>query len=203
MFKLESTVKGIDQLDKEFLLKAEAHLNNLTKPVGSLGQLEELAKRIAGIKRTLKPVLKNKVIFTCAADHGVTEEGVSAYPREVTAQMVLNFLKGGAAVNVLANCVGARVIVVDMGVAEKLKVKNLKARVFKDKKINFGTKNMAQGPAMEREEAVKSIEAGIEVFEEEFKRGIDIAGTGDMGIGNTTASTAVTAALIGGKIEEL
>jgi len=134
------------------------------------------------------PPVKNKVIFTMAGDHGIAKEGVSAFPQEVTLQMVYNFIEGGAGINVLARHVGARVVVVDMGVAGKLKNKNEKLKI---KKINFGTKNMAKGPAMTRAEAVRSIEAGIEVFEDDLPSGIDIIGTGDMGIGNTTASSAI------------
>jgi nicotinate-nucleotide--dimethylbenzimidazole phosphoribosyltransferase len=134
------------------------------------------------------PSVKNKIIFTMAGDHGVAKEGVSAFPQEVTVQMVYNFIQGGAGINVLAGHVGARVVVVDMGVAEKLKIRNEKLKI---KKINFGTKNMAIGPAMTKDEAVRSIEAGIEVFEEELPNGIDMVGTGDMGIGNTTASSAI------------
>ncbi|MCX5703942.1 MAG: nicotinate-nucleotide--dimethylbenzimidazole phosphoribosyltransferase, partial [Candidatus Omnitrophica bacterium] len=170
-----------------------------TKPQGSLGRLEELAKLIVGITGLENPCLKNKVIFTLAADHGVTEEKVSAYPKEVTAQMVYNFIRGGAAINVLANHVGAKVIVVDMGVASDL---NPDPRLVV-KKINYGTKNIAQGPAMTRDEALKSICAGIEVFEDEFKNGIDIVGTGEMGIGNTTASSAITAVFTGKAVEEI
>ncbi|MDD5130994.1 MAG: nicotinate-nucleotide--dimethylbenzimidazole phosphoribosyltransferase, partial [Candidatus Omnitrophica bacterium] len=137
--------------------------------------------------------------FTFAADHGVTDEGVSVYPKEVTAQMVYNFLNGGAGINVLAKHIGARVVVADMGVANQLKP-NSDLRV---KKINYGTKNMAKGPAMTREEAIKAVCAGIEIFEEELKLGIDIAGTGEMGIGNTTAASAITASFTGKSAEEV
>ena len=201
MERISEIISRITPLDEKLMEEAQKRLNNLTKPQGSLGRLEEFAKRIVGISGNPKPVLRRKVIFTMAGDHGVVEEGVSAYPQEVTSQMVYNFLKGGAGVNVLASHVGAEVIVVDMGVGtkiqnSKLKIQNLKFKVqnFKDKKINYGTKNIAKGPAMKREEAIKSICAGIEVFEEEYKKGkIDIIGIGDMGIGNTTPSSAITA----------
>ena len=196
---IEDTLKKINGLDYELMKKAQDRLDNLTKPQGSLGRLEELAKLIVGITRKENPELKNKVIFTLASDHGVTEEGVSAYPKEVTAQMVYNFLAGGAGINVLANHVGARVVVVDIGVASDLKPDPQ----LVIKKINYGTKNIAKGPAMSRKEAVDSIYAGIEIFEDEFKRGIDIAGTGDMGIGNTTASSAITAVFTKKPIEEI
>jgi len=143
--------------------------------------------------------LENKVIFTLAADHGVTEERISAYPKEVTAQMVYNFINQGAGINVLAKHVGARVVVVDMGVAVDLKP----GPGLKIKKINYGTKNMAKGPAMTREEAIKAICAGIEVFEEELNPGVGIVGTGEMGIGNTTVASAITAAFCAKSVEEV
>jgi nicotinate-nucleotide--dimethylbenzimidazole phosphoribosyltransferase len=180
-------------LDSSAMLRAQKRLDNLTKPLGSLGRLEELAKQICAITTKEKPQLKNKVIFTLAADHGVTAEKVSPYPKEVTAQMVYNFLNGGAGINVLAKHVGAKVVVADIGVAAKIKP----STKLVSKKINFGTKNIAKGPAMTRQEAIRSIKAGAEIFAAEAKRGIDICGTGDMGIGNTTASSALTACLTG------
>ncbi|MDP2938855.1 MAG: nicotinate-nucleotide--dimethylbenzimidazole phosphoribosyltransferase [Candidatus Omnitrophota bacterium] len=204
MDKIKKITETITGINKEFVEKAKQGLDNLTKPQGSLGRLEELAMQICGITEKEKPLLRNKVIFTLASDHGVAEEGVSAYPKEVTAQMVYNFLRGGAGINVLARHIGARVIVVDMGVAEKIKIKNAKLKTFfKDRKVNFGTKNMARGPAMSRFEAVKSIETGIAVFKEEFKNGIDIIGTGDMGIGNTTPSSAIAAVFTKKSIEDV
>lgn len=171
--------------------KTQLRLDNLTKPQGSLGRLEELAKLIVGITAQKNPQIKNKVIFTLAADHGVTEEGISAYPKEVTLQMVYNFLNGGAGINVLAKHVGARVVVVDMGVAEIVRSPESVVGRFKDKKVNYGTKNFTKGPAMSRQEAIKAVETGIELLEEEIPLGVDIVGTGEMGIGNTTASSAI------------
>ncbi|MFH1398305.1 MAG: nicotinate-nucleotide--dimethylbenzimidazole phosphoribosyltransferase [Candidatus Omnitrophota bacterium] len=197
MDKINEVVKCITGLDHQFMDRAQERLNNLTKPLGSLGRLEELAKQVVGISAKENPEFQHKVIFTLAADHGVTEEGVSAFPKEVTAQMVYNFLSGGAGINVLAKHAGARVVVVDIGVAADLK--NDPRLIVK--KINYGTKNMAKGPAMSREEAIKSVRFGIEIFEDEFKRGIDIIGTGDMGIGNTTSASAITAVFTKAKIE--
>jgi len=199
MRKINQVAKRIRALDDKLLKRTQEKLDSLTKPLGSLGRLEELAKQIAGIIGKENPVLKNKVIFTLAADHGVTEEGISAYPKEVTAQMVYNFLKGGAGINVLANHVKAKVIVVDIGVASKLKP----GKKLIIKKINFGTKNMSKGPAMTRVEAIRAIETGIEIFESEFKKGIDIIGTGEMGIGNTTAASAITASITQKQVEEI
>jgi len=194
--KVAANISGIDPV---IIKKTQERLDNLTKPLGSLGRLEELAKQICGITGKEGRLLRNKVIFTLASDHGVTEEGISAYPKEVTSQMVYNFLAGGAGINVLANHVGAKVVVVDIGVASDLKPDPQ----LVIKKINYGTKNMVKGPAMTRDEAIKAICAGIEIFENEFKRGIDIAGTGDMGIGNTTASSAITAVFTKKPIEEI
>ena len=199
MSKLKTVIESIGSLDKDIMSKAQDRLDNLTKPQGSLGRLEELAKLVVGITGKENPSLKNKVIFTFAGDHGVTEEGISAFPKEVTPQMVYNFLRGGAGINVLANYVGVRVRVADLGVAVDLE--SHPGLIIK--KINYGTKNMVKGPAMTKEEAEKSIEAGIEIFEEEFKKGIDIVGTGDMGIGNTTPSSAITAVFTGKPVEQL
>lgn len=200
MKKLRHILEKMSEFDSYSMEKAKNRLDCLTKPPGSLGRLEEFAMRIAGISRNEMPSIPRKVIFTLAGDHGVTDEGVSAYPKEVTAQMVYNFLNEGAAINVLARHVGARVVVVDMGIAENLKIKNKKLKI---KKINYGTKNMLKEPAMTRDEAERSIEAGIDVFEEEFPDGIDITGTGDMGIGNTTPSSAITALLTGNPVEDV
>lgn len=160
-------------------------------PKGSLGRLEELATIYASIKGGVNCKINHKKIFTLAGDHGVVEEGVSAFPQQVTEQMVRNFTEGGAAINVLARHIGARVIVVDCGVASQVE----KNPYLKIKKIGLGTKNMAVGPAMSKEEAIRSIEAGIELIEEELEKGIDIIGTGDMGIANTTPSSAILAVL--------
>ncbi len=194
MAKLNETLEKIKAVDKSTYEITQKRLDNLTKPKDSLGRLEEFAKRIVAITGKENPTLSRKIIITMAGDHGVTEEGISAYPREVTAQMVYNFLRGGAGINVLANHVGAKVVVVDMGVAEELKY-------HPDlivKKIARGTCNFTKGPAMTKEQAIRSLEAGIEVVEEIVNSsGVDIIGTGEMGIGNTTASSAITSAITG------
>ncbi len=197
--KLNECLAKIEKPDSSIGEKIQKKLDNLTKPQGSLGRLEEMAKKYCTIKKTLAPLLKDKVIFTFAGDHGVTEEGVSAFPQEVTSQMVLNFLRGGAGINVLARYVGARVVVADLGVATDLKAPS--GLIIK--KINYGTKNIAKEPAMTREEAVQAVEAGIEIFEQEISKGIDIAGTGDMGIGNTTPSSAIAASITGEDVEKV
>jgi nicotinate-nucleotide--dimethylbenzimidazole phosphoribosyltransferase len=190
---LDTILKEIKPLDTSAMAAAQSRQNSLTKPHGSLGRLEELSIQLAGIKGTASPKLEHKSIIVMAADHGVAAETVSLYPQEVTRQMVLNFLKGGAAINVLAGQIGARVIVVDMGV--KGGFQPLPGLLCK--MIDFGTQNMTQGPAMTRQQAVDSIEAGIQAVEAEMAKRLDIIGTGDMGIGNTTASSAIFAAMSG------
>ena len=192
MGKLQEVINSIKPVDTSRTNAIQARLDNLTKPQGSLGRLEELARKYCLITGKDKPVIRNKLIFTFAGDHGVTEEGVSAYPKEVTPQMVLNFLRGGAGVNVLAKHVGARVVVVDMGVDYDFEpVEGLEIR-----KIGRGTRNMTKGPAMTRDEAERAVLAGIELVEK-YKDSLDLLGTGDMGIGNTTPSSAIVSVITG------
>jgi len=198
--KIEETIQMIQPVDLQLMEKAQEKLDNLTKPRGSLGKLEDFARRIVGISGTLSPIIKRKVIFVMAGDHGVVEEGVSAYPQEVTFQMVYNFIRGGAGINVLARHMGAEIVVVDMGVAKDFSLEESIIR----KKIAYGTNNMAKGPAMSKDEAEKAIIAGIEVFEDELnKKRIDIIGLGEMGIANTTSSSAIVACLTESKVEEV
>lgn len=196
---LKKTIQKICPLDKQAMDEVQKHLDSLTKPRGSLGVLEDLVKQIAGITGKKTFDLKNKVIFTLAGDHGAASSGVSAFPQEVTEQMVYNFLSGGAAINVLARHAGARVIIADFGVRKDL-IKNEKLKV---KKVNYGTKNFLKEPAMTQKEAILSIEYGISLLEEELQQGIDIAATGEMGIGNTASSSAITAAITKSKVEDV
>lgn len=191
--RLSEMVSRIQPLDELAMTYARMRQDRLTKPPGSLGKLEALSVQLAGICGSSTPHIQHKVILTMAGDHGVVAEGVSAYPQEVTAQMVANFVRGGAAINVLARHVGARVVVVDMGVAADVSA-------YPDvvvKKIAPGTRNIAVGPAMSRAQAQRALIAGAEVVERELERGLDILGVGDMGIGNTTPSAAIAAALTG------
>ncbi len=190
---LNDLISRIQPLDQTAMNAARARQDQLTKPQGSLGRLEELSIQIAGITGQPRPHIQHKVITVMAGDHGVVAEGVSAFPQEVTPQMVLNFLHGGAAINVLARHVGARVVVVDMGVAADLPDHPGLVK----KKIAAGTANMTQGPAMTRDQAEQAILAGAEVIQAELEKGLDILGTGDMGIGNTTPSAAIAAAITG------
>jgi nicotinate-nucleotide--dimethylbenzimidazole phosphoribosyltransferase len=171
----------------------------LTKPQGALGRLESLSIQLAGITAQARPRFKQPAIITMAGDHGIARQGVSAYPAEVTPQMVLNFLRGGAAINVLARHVGARVVVVDMGVATELPAHP----ELVNQKIAPGTRDFSMGPAMTRDEARRAVEAGIEIATREISRGADILGTGDMGIGNTTPSAAITATITRRSVKEV
>ncbi|HEV8531951.1 MAG TPA: nicotinate-nucleotide--dimethylbenzimidazole phosphoribosyltransferase [Methylomirabilota bacterium] len=174
-------------------LQAQRALDELTKPPGSLGRLEELARRLAEISGRFPPTVDRPVIFTLAADHGVVAEGVSAYPQVVTTQMVENFLRGGAAVNVLARHAGAAVVVADLGVAGPLPAHPSLVSM----PVGPGTRDMSRGAAMSRGDALRAIEAGASLVRAEHARGLDLIGTGEMGIGNTTAASAVVAALTG------
>ncbi len=196
---LEHTIAQIGPLDEAAMATARTRQDNLTKPRGSLGRLEALSIHVAGITGKAQPRIEHKVIVTMAGDHGVVTEGVNVYPQEVTAQMVYNFLRGGAGINVLAHHVGARVVVVDMGVATNLE----RHPELVVKKIAPGTANIARGAAMTRQQAVQSIEAGIEVVESEIARGLDVVGVGEMGIGNSTPAAAIAAALTGRSATEV
>jgi len=196
---LSQILKQIKPLDREAMEEAQSRQDELTKPRGSLGRLEELSIKVAGIKGKIVRGFEHKAIVTMAADHGVVEEGVTLYPQEVTKQMVFNFLNGGAGINVLARLTGARVVVVDMGVIGGFEPHpNLICKM-----IDFGTRNMAKGPAMNRQQALDAIESGIEIIEDEIAKGLDIVGTGDMGLGNTSASSAIGAAITGESVEKV
>ncbi len=196
---LDRVLKSIKPLDGSAMAAAQSRQSRLTKPSGSLGRLEELSIQLAGIRGETIPKLEHKAIVTMAADHGMVAEGVSLYPQAVTKQMILNFLQGGAAINILASHIGARVIVVDMGVIDGFPpLPGLLCKM-----IDSGTKNMAQESAMTHQQAIDALEAGIEVVQDEVSKGLDIIGTGDMGIGNTTASSAIFAAISGQSIEKV
>ncbi|GAC1394334.1 MAG: nicotinate-nucleotide--dimethylbenzimidazole phosphoribosyltransferase [Ktedonobacteraceae bacterium] len=180
----------IPPLDRDAMEQARTRQQQLTKPPGSMGRLEEIAIQMAGITHQALPMIQHKVVVVMAADHGVTVEGVSAYPSAVTPQMVLNFLNGGAAINALARHAGAKVVVVDIGVAEAMQHPGLLSR-----KVAAGTANMAVGPAMTQEQAHAAIAVGMDVAMSLIQQGVDLIATGDMGIGNTTASSAITASL--------
>lgn len=187
------TLKRIQPLNPEWLAKAQAHLDQLTKPRGSLGRLEELAAWYVAVREELMPLIRKKVVVIFAGDHGVVAEGVSAYPQEVTFQMVANFVQGGAGINVLSRHVGAEVQVVDIGVNHDFgDMPGLLAR-----KVAPGTRNLAREAAMSREEVTAAIVCGIDLARENIAAGADVLATGEMGIGNTTPAAAIAAAFTG------
>ena len=196
MSLLDDTLHEISPRDEAARRSARARLRQLAMPRWSMGRLMDLAEDLAAMTGIPRPSFEEKAIVTMAGDHGVVAEGVSTYPPQVTGQMVHNFAAGGATINVLARLVRARVVVVDMGVASDLSELANAGRII-DKKIALGTQNMALGPAMTRDEAVRSIESGIEVAND---LNVDLIGTGDMGIGNTTPSTAILVALTGARV---
>ena len=199
MDMLGKTVKAIRPVNEEWYFHAQKHLDNLTKPPGSLGRLEEFARRLVAITENTRPVLDKKAIFTFAGDHGVVDEGVSAYPKEVTPQMVLNILGGGAAISVLSRHAGADTVVVDIGVDHAFgKVEGLV-----DMKVMRGTRNFAKGAAMTRDEAVRCLEGGIDLANAYARKGYNMVGTGEMGIGNTTPSSAIAAVITGASVAEV
>ncbi len=196
---------AIPPIDIQAEATARARQSSLTKPPGSLGRLEELSIQLAAATGTSRPSVARKAIIVMAADHGVTAESVSAYPAAVTPQMVLNFLHGGAAINVLARQANARVVIVDMGVASDIPVTERPELVegrdapspLHLRKIAYGTQNMALGPAMTRAQAETAIAEGIDIVQAEVVNGLDLVATGDMGIGNTTSSAAIVACITG------
>ena len=190
----------IPPIDKQAAKQAQARQNRLTKPPGSLGRLEEISLQLAGMKADPMPEVSNKAVIVMAADHGVALEGVSAFPVEVTKQMVLNFLHGGAAINVLARQAGAATHIVDIGVASDFdpSLPGLWRR-----KIAHGTRNMAKEPAMTRVQAEQALACGMEVLAEIAEKGLDVIATGDMGIGNTTSSAAIVAVMAGLPVDKV
>ena len=190
---LEATCDRIREPDTRIAIEMQRMLDDKTKPRGSLGRLEEIACQVAAIRGSLDAVPPRKAVVVIGADHGVAEESVSAYPQEVTAQMLLNFARGGAAINVLARQAGARVVVVDMGVKSELPP----LPEIRSRRIAAGTRNFTREPAMSREQATRALEAGIIIAEELAADGVTLLGIGDMGIGNTTSSSALTAAFTG------
>ena len=194
--RLHEAIGGVRPVDVTWRDRAEARLDELTKPPRSLGRLERIAARLCAIQETVTPRVTPRRIVVFAADHGVAEEGVSAYPSAVTAQMVGNFLRGGAAINALARAAGADVCVVDVGVAGDIDASG-QAATFVSRRVRPGTRNMTKGPAMSEDELASALDIGLDVADEAAKGGVALIACGDMGIGNTTAASAMTAALAG------
>lgn len=194
----QKTVNSISGLHTDLMDKAQERLDSLTKPLGSLGRLEDIIKQLAGITGELYPKVDKKTVIIMCADNGVVGEGVSSCPKSVTSSVKLNFTRGITGINVFTRHTGADVVVVDIGVDDAIEREDILNR-----KIRRGTWNIAKGPAMTKDEAVKAIETGIEVVTELKKKGVNLLGTGEMGIGNTTTSSAVAAVLTGNSIESM
>ena len=196
--KLEEIVRSIEPVQTRWMEKAGEHTGQLAIPPRALGRLHDIAERICGITGNLEPDVSAKAFLVMAGDHGVASDGVSAFPQEVTGEMVKNFLRGGAGINVLARHIGAEVIVVDMGIIPDVDLGGAQnGHRLEVRKVGRGTANIAQGPAMSREEAEQAILHGFDLASELFAGGTQLLGTGDMGIGNTTPSAAIGAALTG------
>jgi nicotinate-nucleotide--dimethylbenzimidazole phosphoribosyltransferase len=190
---LKDTIEQIQPVDRGWIERARARQLQLTKPPGSLGRLEEIANRLAAIQATLSPTVERARIVLFAADHGVCAEGVNPYPQTVTAQMLVNFLRGGAAINALARVAGVELEIVDAGVAHQIP----ETRGLMRRPVAHGTANFCVGPAMTREQATAALALGIEMAATASAAGCTLLGMGEMGIGNTTAASALTAVLTG------
>ena len=189
---LDELLRKIGPLDIESMKAAQMRLDSLTKPLGSLGKLEEIVVRLAGINGSISPRVDSKATVIMCADNGVVEEGVSSCPKSVTASVTCNFTRGITGINVFSRLTGARVVVVDIGVDADIPYSTILNR-----KIRNSTWNMAKGPAMTRDEAIKAIQAGVDIVKDLKSEGINLLGTGEMGIGNTSTSSAITAVLTG------
>ncbi|MCW8819210.1 MAG: nicotinate-nucleotide--dimethylbenzimidazole phosphoribosyltransferase [Ignavibacteriaceae bacterium] len=199
MHQLQDILDSIKPVDNSLRVRVQAHLDDLTKPQGSLGRLEEVGMKYAIATGTDRPVLHKKKVFCFAADHGVASEGVSAFPAEVTPQMVYNMLGGGAAINVLSRHAGAELDVVDMGVNHDFS----DHPSLRKHKVRKGSSNIAQGPAMTMEEVEQAVMTGVNLALEAREQGFDLLATGEMGIGNTTPATALFAVLLDLPVETI
>jgi len=204
LMNLEEIVKKIQPIGNEWVEKAREHTAKLAIPPRALGRLHETAERVCGILGTLRPNVAAKAFLVMAGDHGVASDGVSAFPQEVTGEMVKNFLRGGAAINVLASLAGAEVSVVDMGIIPDVVPADCDCRHrFHVCKVGRGTGNIVRGPAMTGAQAEQSVLHGFELASQLFSAGIQLLGTGDMGIGNTTPSAALGAVLTGTPVDRM
>jgi nicotinate-nucleotide--dimethylbenzimidazole phosphoribosyltransferase len=202
--KLEEIIEGIKPVDQEWIQKAQERTAQLVMPTRALGRLHEISEQLCGIQQTLEPSINQKSILVMVGDHGVVEEGVSAYPQEVTPAMVQTFLAGGAGINAISRQVGADVWVVDMGIIPQLDVTGLKgADRLLVEKVGNGTANFTKGAAMSRRDAEKALSIGFQQASKLMQDGADILGTGDMGIGNTTPSAAIGAVITGATLDEM
>ena len=202
---LQEIIDEIHPINQSFADKARERTAQLVMPPRALGRLHEISERLCGIQNTLKPAIRRKAILVMAGDHGIVEEGVSAYPQAVTGAMIQTFLGGGAGINAISRHVGAEVWVADLGIVPEIDAAALKnGDRLLVRKVARGTKNFARGPAMTPEEALRSVLTGFELASQlMIRKGVDLLGTGDMGIGNTTPSAAIGACLTGRSLEEM
>jgi len=197
--RLQATLEAIRPVDSGWIEQARARQLQLTKPPGSLGRLEEIANRMAAIQRTLSPAVRRPTMLIFAADHGVCAEGVNLYPQAVTAQMAANFVRGGAAISALSRAAGAELEVIDAGIAYDVTESDGLLR----RPIGPGTRNFCEGAAMSLQDAAASVALGIEMAERAHAAGATLLGIGEMGIGNSTAASALTAALTGSSVVDV
>lgn len=201
---LNEIVDTIVPIDNEWIERAKERTMQLVMPTRALGRLHDISERLCGIQKTLSPSIASKAVLVMAGDHGVVSDGVSAYPQEVTGAMVQTFLAGGAGINAISRHVKADVWVVDLGIIPDLDPSELGGGDrFIVKKIANGTANLVKGPAMTRNDAEKAILSGFQLASQLFEKGVDIIGTGDMGIGNTTPSAAIGAVITGTSLDEM
>lgn len=198
---LSEIISGIEKADKDFIDRARERTNQLVMPQRALGELHLIGERLCGILRTMAPSVKKKAFLVMAGDHGIAASGVSAYPQAVTGEMVKTFLSGGAGINVLSRLVGAQVMVVDMGIIPDIPEQTGAAGRLLVRKIGRGTRDFTKGPAMTGDQAKSAILEGFGAAETLFRAGVEIIGTGDMGIGNTSASAAIGAVMTGTPVE--
>jgi len=201
---LESIVKGVQPLDVNWVKKAEERTAQLIMPTRALGHLHDVSEQLCAIQKTLEPSIDRKAFLVMAGDHGVVKEGISAYPQEVTAEMIKAFLAGGAGINVLARQVGAEIMVVDMGIIPELDLSTLQeSNQLIIRKVANGTANLARGPAMSKAQAQRAILTGFQLASDLIAQGVQILGTGDMGIGNTTPSAAIGTVVTGSSLVDM
>jgi len=201
---IDAIVNGIKPLDQTWIEKARERTARLVMPPRALGRLHDMAERCCGIQKTLTPLLESKAVLVMAGDHGVAMEGVSAFPQEVTGAMVQTFLAGGAGINAIARHVGARVWVVDMGMIPFIDPLSVSGgEHLKVHKVGPGTASFVQGPAMTRDQAAQAVLTGFKLAAEQFESGVQVLGTGDMGIANTTPSAAIGAAITRAALDEM
>ncbi|MBW2004812.1 MAG: nicotinate-nucleotide--dimethylbenzimidazole phosphoribosyltransferase [Deltaproteobacteria bacterium] len=200
---LSEIISGIEGADKDFMERARGHTSELVMPQRALGELHVIGERLCGIQRTLTPSVSKKAFLVMAGDHGIAGSGVSAYPQVVTGEMVKTFLRGGAGINVLSRQIGARVIVMDAGIIPDIPPQASEDKRLIVRKVTRGTKDFSKGPAMTRDQAESAILKGFEAAKELFEEGLDLLGTGDMGIGNTSASSAIGAVITRMPVERM